>query len=238
MKNLGKLISGELDRANKYKVLTIGVGVSLIWFVVIAMLPSSSLGMLIPLLILTDSAVMSVILMSASLFFERQEGTLKTLSVTPSTVFEILVSKIFMSVVIALLSTAIVVISVLIFHGMLINVLLLIPYVILITVLHSILGIAITLISRDFNSMLINFAGFVIVLDIPAILSLLGAMPEWTELFFLFIPSQAAQILLSSTITSTEPYKVLLSIGFIILWTIFLFFGAVYSKFKEYMVKG
>ena len=237
MKNLGKLISGEVDRANKYHILTIGLIVSLIWCIIIAAIPFKDVTRLVPLLVLVDSAVMSAILISASLFFERSEGTLTTISVTPSSVLEILLSKIVMSIIVSLLSTAIILVSVLVFHKTLIN-LMLVPYVILVSALNSIIGILISLHSRDFNSMLINFSVFVIILDLPAVLASIGVLPNWLELFFIILPSQASQILISSTIAVTDLYQVLIALGVVILWTILLLIFAVYPKFKQYIVKG
>ncbi|MCK9575066.1 MAG: ABC transporter permease [Clostridia bacterium] len=237
MRNLGKLISGEIERATKYKILTVGVGVSLLWCIIIAAIPLNDVKQIVPLIVFTDSAIMSAILISASLFFERNEGTLSTLAIAPCSVLEILLSKIIMSVVVALLSTAIIFVSVAIFHGTLIN-FMLVPYVILVATLNSIIGVLISLHSRDFNSMLVNFSIFVILLDLPAVLASVGLLPNWIELITIILPSQASQILITSTLVSTELYQVLISLGVVVLWSVLLLILAVYPKFKEYMVKG
>ena len=63
-KKLVTLISGEIQRSVKYKVLTIGAALSFIWLIVIFFIrkDNAALQVLVPLFIFSDAVLMSVML--------------------------------------------------------------------------------------------------------------------------------------------------------------------------------
>ena len=67
MNNLLNLIKGELVRLYKYKILVIGIAVSFIWVIIIALSDAATAKELVPLLIFMDAAMMSIILHASSL---------------------------------------------------------------------------------------------------------------------------------------------------------------------------
>ena len=70
MNKLWWLIQGELVRLVKYKIIYFGVAVSLIWILVIAFQDANQARQMLPLLVVTDAGMMSVILLGTSFYYE------------------------------------------------------------------------------------------------------------------------------------------------------------------------
>lgn len=241
-KQLLFVTKGEILRAYKYKILTIGISVSFIWLIILFFLRKNiqDLEMIVPLLIFTDAALMSVILIGASIFFEKQEGSVRSLLVTPVSIGQILIAKIISSTLIGIISALVVGIGAIIMTDISINIPLLLVYVILTVVAHSAIGFALTIISKDFNSMLINFMVFTIVFIIPPILVMFNIIPPKYELIALLSPSQASNILISSTIEGMNYkwYKILLSIVYLLVISILIMRFFVYKRFVKDAMRG
>lgn len=240
--NLLNLIAGEINRAVKYKVLTIGAGVSFIWLAVIFFTRSNTaeLSMIVPLLIFADVAMMSTMLIGASIFFEKQEGSIRSVIIAPVTIGQILISKLVNAIFIAIVSALIVSIGTIIMTDIKINVFALIIYVVVIAGSHSAIGFGISMVSKDFNSMLINYMMFVIVFMMPPILFMFNVIPDKYEMLLLISPSQAGNILISSTLSvaDTDWYKIAISFIYLAAITYIAMRYFVYNKFLKDAVRG
>jgi len=95
--------------------------------------------------------MMSVLLLVAAMYFEKQEGTLRTTWITPCKTDEILVAKVLASVVLGLVSALILGFSVLLLHGASVNILLLVVATVCVVLLNSMVAFMISLFSRDCN---------------------------------------------------------------------------------------
>src|SRR5690554_4622026 len=105
MKILLYLTKGEITRLFKYKTLIVGLIVSFLWVLIIAFSDEESAMTLLPMLIFVDAAMMSILLLAASFYFEKQEEITKTLLVTPIKLWQLLDAKILASLFSGLLST-------------------------------------------------------------------------------------------------------------------------------------
>lgn len=241
-RNLINLIIGEINRSIKYKVLTIGTGVSFIWLVIIFFMRKDSdmINMIVPLLIFTDAVMMSSMLIGASIFFEKQEGSIRSLIISPVTTGQILISKIINTVFTSIISALIVAIGAMIMSDIRINLFTLVIYIIVTVAAHAAIGFSISMVSKDFNSMLINYMVFVFIFVIPPVLLLLNILPQSYELLLFLSPSQAGNVLLNSTVTgsTTEWYKILISIAYLSLIAVALMKFFVYPRFLKDAVRG
>jgi fluoroquinolone transport system permease protein len=238
MSNLISLIKGEIIRLYKYKILVIGVVVSLIWVIIIGFSDAVTAKELVPLLIFMDAAMMSIILHASSFYLEKQEGTIKTLLVTPIRLSEIMIAKAVAALFMGLISAVIVVISGVMFHKIDIDILLLFIYIILIVISHTAIGFTITLYSKDFGAMIVNYALFALVALVPSLLYAINIIPSEYSNLMLISPSHAGQMLLNSTIRNVETAVVIISIIYLLSLTAILYRFIIYKKFKKYAIEG
>lgn len=129
---LKTLLKGEIMRLVRYKILHIGTAVTLIWVVIAALLSKAEAEEFAPMLIFVDTGTMSVMLLGAMMYFEKQEGTLKTTFITPVKIWQILFAKISASVLLGLISSLLISLTLIIAHAASVNILLLLIYTVVI----------------------------------------------------------------------------------------------------------
>ena len=104
MNNLLNLIKGEIVRLGKYQIMTIGLLTSVIWLIIFALIKQEEALELAPVFLFADMAIMSIILMGASFYLEKQEGTLNSVMMLPVNIGDILIAKTVASIIMGLLS--------------------------------------------------------------------------------------------------------------------------------------
>ena len=90
---LAILVKGELQRLNKYNMTFISILVAFIWGVMLFFVNADILGTLLPLVIILDATMMSLMYVGSVMYFEKSESTISTLLVTPISNSELLLSK-------------------------------------------------------------------------------------------------------------------------------------------------
>jgi fluoroquinolone transport system permease protein len=238
MNNLLKLVRGELARLNKNKILPISIFVSLIWVLIIGFSPIEEVMGLIPMLLVADAGMMSIIYLAASFYFEKQEGSIKSQLVLPVKVQDILFSKVLASIVLSLASTIVIVLTVIFVHQLKINLFLLFVYIILIVSSHAALGFVIILNSRDFGQMLGIYAAYALLFFLPTILSVFEIIPKRMDIYLLISPTHAAQTLLQSPFTDMDFLSELIAFFYLLFLGFGIFLFYVNKKFKEYAIAG
>lgn len=233
-----KLIKSELKRLLKYKIFTVGLVVSFIWILIIALIEKEEIEPLLPLLIGMDASIMSIILLAASFYFEKQEGTIKTILVAPVKLIDVLIAKVTSVTIMSLISAFLVAISVLLIHKIEINLLLLFIYIVIIVVSHGAISFTITLFTKDFGSMMGLFGSFVLISFIPAFLIFMNLIPQGLDKILLISPFQSSELLLKSLITKTDLVYVIIALIYLILLGAILYKFVVYKKFKKYVMEG
>lgn len=238
MNNIIKLTVGELKRLLKYKILVFGVIVSLIWVIIIALTNKEDIEPYISILIGMDASIMSILLLGASYYFERQEGTIKTTMVAPVSVSDVLISKVISATIMSLISAYLVAISVLIFHGIKIDLFLLLVYILIVIISHSAIAFTICLYAKDFGSMMGYFGLFMLISFIPVLLEMVNLIPEGYEMIFLILPFKSSEILFKSLIFDVELIYIVIAILYLVLLGGVLYNKVVYKQFKKYVVEG
>lgn len=92
------LFSGELNRMRKYNILAAGIFVALLWVGVLFFTDIEDITSMVPLIVFIDATSMSMVLIGATMFYEKQEGTIKTLLVSPIGKSEYILAKIFANI--------------------------------------------------------------------------------------------------------------------------------------------
>ena len=238
MKQMINLLKGELVRLYKYKVLITSLFVSVIWVVIIALADKEAALMLSPMLIWMDGAMMSILFIAASYFFEKQEQTIKSLLVAPVSVSQILVSKVLASLMTGLISGVLVVTYSMIVYDLQVNVLLLFVYIIIVVGSHTAFGFIITLYSKDFGTMLVNYILFAFVTVIPSLLLTAGIIPKALSSLLLISPTHAGKVLIESAFIDHPLGEVLFGVGYLLVIMFLIYPLWAYRKFQKTVIEG
>lgn len=239
MNNIAKLLKGEIQRSIKYMILPISLLTSVIWVIIFLLISADEAKTVAPLFLFADVAVMSIILVGASYYLEKQEGTINSVLMLPIKLHEILIAKFISSMFLAFESVIIIALSLYLIHGIYFNYLLLLFYVIISAMAHTAMGFSLALYAKDFNSLLGLMMTFMLVFTLPTIFYSLTLIPENFEVFLFLSPSHCADLLMNYAIQSKPiDWKVILSVGYQIVIACGLFKYVIYPKFKSNTVRG
>lgn len=235
-----KLIKGEMNRLVKYKIALVGIIVSLMWVGMLAAADKESATLLAPMLIFTDAGMMSVLLLCAGMYFEKQEGTLKTTIITPVKLSDVIFSKIIASTLLGLVSATLVSLAVILMYGISIDFLILIVGVILVVVFNSAIAIILSIYSKNFSMMLVNYMFFVLILILPTLLISVGAFGQLGEVaswLILLSPMQSCQFMISSAYVSYDLLKLVASMIYAVAVFFILYKFVILRRFKKYVME-
>ncbi|NLM45490.1 MAG: hypothetical protein GX200_01620 [Firmicutes bacterium] len=83
MTRLPVLIKGEFDRLKKYNLFTTNMVVLVFWVLLAWFLEGEVLLEFIPSIFLMESIMMTILLVGATLFYEKKEHTINSIMVSP-----------------------------------------------------------------------------------------------------------------------------------------------------------
>ncbi len=238
MSNFGLLMKGEMLRLIKYKIIQISFVVTILWLLIIFMIGSDQAATFVPIFIFTDAALMTVLLVGASLFYEKQENTLKTLMITPSGLHAIIASKVISAIYLALQSTVIIALFANLLFAVEIRFIALIAFVIVIAFAHTAIGYTFSLFAKDFNELIAQVGAYMIVFAIPTLFYALGVFSEVFETVLMFSPTHAALLMINYTFfSSTRLVLLLIGLAYLIVVPVLLFIYIIIPKYPETAVK-
>jgi len=235
--NLRTLIRGEFDRLNKYGLFKANLVILLVWVFLAWFLEGDALLRFIPLIFLMDSVMMTILLVGATLFYEKKEHTINSLMVTPVTENEYLLSKIITNVLNSLLTAAFISLAVYLLKGVTYKYWLVVPAVALVTVVHTLIGIRLSYSAKDFTSLLVNYMVYVFIFFLPPVFAQLGLIDQAVARFFILLPPEASGILIGSGFALVEPWKIVFSYVYLALLSILLFRFVVKPQFTAYVMR-
>ncbi len=239
MKTMRTLFLGEMRRMVSYKILPVSLFTSVLWIIAFLLLSKTEAQSVAPMLLFTDVVLMSILLVGASHHLERQEGTVKSMLVMPVSVGQIVASKVLASLALSLESAVVTCVALYFIHGVTLNYGLLLLSVVVSGAAHAVLGYSLSLMSRDFSSMLGIFSLYIVLFAVPSILLLLNVIPASFDWLLLISPSHAAQKQLSAAFTGTgDLLKLLVSFGYPAVLTAILLLKYVYPGFRRHAVRG
>lgn len=194
------LIKGELLRLNKYRVTTVSLLVAFVWGLVLYFIDDMDiLEQMLPMIIMIDATMMSVIFIGSIMFFEKSEQTISTLLVTPTSTDEQILSKVIANTIHMLLSSMLIILVFNFVKGVTVNFFWMIPILIISIAFHSLLGYVFSYHSKDFTSMLLGVMMFIIFLSIPSILHQFNILfkGDFWRYALLITPAQASAELIA-----------------------------------------
>lgn len=237
MTNLAYLLKGELQRMQKYHILSASFVVALVWIGVLHFAAVNNLDTFFPLLLFMDATMMAILMVGVTMFFEKQEGTLKTLLVSPINKFEYILAKSFANIVSNFVTFVLLYAYAWFFRDLSISFFTLVGIVFLISLFHSFLGFILMYYTKDFTSMLMGMMAYMLLMAVPVILNEIGV---WTgdlvDRLFLILPTKASSTLLFGATGLAERGAIIFSATYLIVASIALFY-VVQHKFDEFAVK-
>ncbi|MBS4538634.1 ABC transporter permease [Clostridium sp. D2Q-11] len=238
MTNFKPLLIGEIQRMKKYNILGASLVVSLLWIGVMYFTKIDDVTSLFPLLVYFEAISMSMLMIGVTMFFEKQEGVIKTLLVSPISKTEYIMAKTFSNIVSNLITFFLLYGYARIFKEVDINILWFTLSIILIAFFHSLIGFILTYYSKDFTNLLIGMMKYIFVLMIPVSLQDLGFIKSEVFNKVLYIlPTKASMILLEgSSGGGVEKWKIYFSIAYLVLASILIYI-VVSKKFDEFAIK-
>lgn len=237
MNNFLVLLKGELVRMKKYNILAASFLVSLIWIGVLHFSELDEISTLFPLLIFLDATAMSMLMVGVTMFFEKQEGTIKALLVSPVSKTQYILAKTASNITSNITTLAILYLYARIFKVIDINIAGLFLAVILIAFFHSLIGFVLMYYTRDFTELLMGMLKFNFIFMIPVLLEQVGIIKnELVSKILFIIPTKVSMVLLNATAAPTDIWKIYFSIVYLLVVSLLLYL-VVYKKFDEFAIK-
>lgn len=237
MNKFTTLLLGELQRMKKYNILTAGILVNLIWIGVLYFVDVEDISSLVPILVYIDATAMSMVLIGATLFYEKQEGTIRTLLVAPISKGEYIFAKTFANITSNLITLLVIYVYGKLFKEINLNLLGLIGSVVLIAFFHSMIGFVLTFYTKDFTEMLMGMMKYTFIFSIPVLLEQIGFIKnEIIDKILFLVPTKSATILLEGTAGGIDTYKILFAMVYLIIASLVLY-RIVMNKLGEFQVK-
>lgn len=223
----------EVRRLIDYKIIYFGFVVTFLWVIVLAVTNEQEAISLLPQLLILDAGLMTIILIGSSFYFEKQEGTLKAILVSPVQTIHVILAKVCASLVPSLLSVSLMTLTMGIIHAYWLSFPLALLIIMMATVAHLSLGFILMFTSPDFMSLLVKYTLFAFLLYLPSILVPLNLItPDW-EWIALISPSYAAQYLIQGLFVNISSMNLWLSVLFLIALPSLLFPLYIYPQFKK-----
>ncbi len=222
-------------RTNLY---TIGIGVGVLVAIALSQLASPELLVsLIPTLMLLVVGGSTLLYVSAMIIYEKDEGTLWAMIVSPVRPFEYLWSKIITLTALATLEAVVMIggaMLIMSFAGGLTlpNLPLLLLGIVAIGILYTLIGIVLVVRFNSITDYLLPMAGFALILQLP-FLYFLGWVEHWS---FLLIPTSAPTMLMVGAYRPLASWEWVYSVGVTAVLLIGLSFWA-YRAFQTHIIE-
>ncbi len=238
MNNLTRLVAGEFQRLAKYKILQSGLGVTVLWVLVLFLIGRDEGGLFIPLFLFMDLTMMTVLLIGAGLFYERQENTLKTLLITPTKLSHIIFSKLISAVYIALQSAVFLGLLGYLFFDSTVKFYYLLPFTLLIALTHAMIGYTFSVLVKDFTGLLAAIMSYMILFAFPSIFYALDILGDTWEYLLLISPTHGSMLLVDLSFgKSVAPALIILSVLYLVALSFILAKFIVFPKYIEKAIK-
>jgi fluoroquinolone transport system permease protein len=231
------LIKGEVIRLWRYQITLFGLMVSAIWIILLAVVSKEEANALLPQLIVLDSGLMAIILLGAAYFYEKQEGTMKAVLVSPTSPAVLLSAKIIGTLMGNLLSVFLMWLTMLVVHQSVFPIFDALGLVIIITLTHLSIGYVLIYWSKDFMDLLLKYTFIVLVLFVPTILVSLEILTDGLENLAYLSPTYSGQILISQ-LWNTETESILVAWILTIVYPLGLFPFYILPQFRKEAIRA
>ncbi len=233
------LVKGELSRLHKYNVTSVSFFVAILWGLVLYFLDTNVFNSVLPLILLIDASMMSIMYIGSVMFFEKSESTISTMLVTPTTNSEMVLSKVIANIIHNTLSSTLIIIVFIFIKNVELNYLLCFLGIFLATSFFTVLGLFMAYYQKNFTGMLINIMFVAFILMIPTILYELNVLKAaFWEYLLLINPMQAAAEVINGGFVGYEfDWVYFISLAYMLVGTILIYVFIALPKFKSYAIK-
>jgi fluoroquinolone transport system permease protein len=235
--SIGVLLVGELQRMLRYHILGAGFVVALIWLLVLHFTEVIGVATMLPLLLFFDATSMAIILVGVTLFFEKQEGTIRSLQVSPINRTEQIMAKILGNILTVVQTLVILYLYAWFFKEIKLSFVALLLAVILIGVFHSLVGFLLTYRARGFTELLMGMFVYFFAFMFPVVFEQIGLIQNEVVRGILYLlPTKASLILLNASAGGIEAWEVYFSAFYLVAVSGLLFYY-VLKRFNEFALK-
>lgn len=204
MISLLALLQGEFERLKKYHILTASLVVPFFILGILYLINLRDVSFFFPFFIFLDISPMSILLVGVTCFYEKQEGALKSILISPIEKSSYVFAKIFSVILLNLLSLLILFFLTSIFKELNLSLLSLILSVTLITFFHATVGFLLTYRSKTFTDLLINTIKFTFIFFIPVALEQFNLIThQGLKNLLYLLPTKASLILLNASLEAS-----------------------------------
>lgn len=231
------LIAGDFQRTIKYNILAATFFVAIIWAGVLQFIEIKDVTSFFPLLVFIDVTSMAVLFVGVSMFFEKQEGSIKSILISPVSKFEYIISKALVNMFLNVLVLILLYIYAVLFKEIEINIIGLTASVMLVSFLHSMIGFFITYYSKSFTDVLMGMMKYSLITMTPVLLEYMGIIKsDILKYIIKVLPTKASLDLLTAETEQLSTATVAFNVVFLVVLCGFLYF-VVSKKFDEFAVK-
>jgi len=229
MKNLLTALRWDFIRQIRYNIVGIMLVVTALYIGLLYFLPFENKNPLLVFLIFNDPTALGMIFIGSLILFEKGDGTLQALVVTPLKPQEYIFSK---AISLSVIATGASLLMALFTNGWSTNIALLVIGVFLTSTLFIFLGIVIVAGCTSFNQYMVRMVVYFIPLALP-LLNFLGVTDTyWWYLF----PTQGTLLLLEAALGDIPSWQIAYSIVCLLIWNVSIYFFAL-KIFKNEIAK-
>jgi len=237
MTNFPALLLGEIQRMWKYNIMAASLLVALIWIGVLHFTGLQDVSRIFPLLIYLDATSMSMLFVGVKMFFEKQEGTFKTLLVSPISKAEYILSKTSANIFSNIETLLFLYLYAKLFKNIDVNILGLLGGVVLIAFFHSLIGFILTYYSKDFTELLMGMMKYAFIFMVPVLFEQVGIIQvEVIKKLLYALPTKVSMLLLQASTGNIASRDIYFSVAYLLLASV-LAYLVVSRKFDEFAVR-
>lgn len=237
MNKFSTLVKGELLRLKRYNLLAASIFVSAIWVGILHFIEVENVTKFIPQLVFIDVTTMAMLLVGVTFIYERDEGTIRSILVSPISKSQYLLAKMITNIIPSIISLTIMYIYSKLFKVIDINYFLLLGGVILVAFFHSLIGFLLTYYSKDFTELIMTIMKMFLIFLLPVLLDEFKIVINdiFSKLVYL-LPTKSALMILMGTTGGIKTWEIVVSLIYMILGSIILYY-LVWKNFDYYALK-
>lgn len=205
MKNWLRLFLGEFQRYVRYNLLTASLLVVIIYGAMFYFLDEGFVNNLLPVFLFFELFMMPMLFLGVELYYEKNEGTLKTMLVSPVNKYQILGAKYSVAIVAALISFSLLVLFGYLIYQITPNVVALLISALITLIFTISTGLLLAYNSLDFSRLFVNYIVLVLGLYLPVIVYQFNFYrADWFRVVVDYLPPQSINQMLAFAYSKVE----------------------------------
>lgn len=209
MNRLSTLVKFEFKLQWEYGLIVAGLLMSTMWLLMLSFFPASSMAVAIPLVLLSDLATMGYMFIASMIYFEKGQGSIHVMMVTPVSIKEYLQSKIIALLIYVMGVSFIVVQGISIIKGLSPHYGFLVISIMMTAIVHMLLGVLFAAKFNSFSSFLFPTGLIFMVLMIPMLGFLNIPELQFMEALYYLWPTHGLILLLRGIYISLSSWQVI-----------------------------